>query len=163
MNSLWTKWLISIVFGVLLARFGFGLLVPLTTVFFPMQMDSATVGTASSDGLDSTIIITVLAQLLIVVVAAVWLSRFETRKLQIGWGCLVLGAVILLGLLATVFVSGASLQEGANLGASGRNDAATAFLFWLFVLVLPMAIGGGLLTVIGWVMISKGRRELQRG
>ncbi|OYR16623.1 putative membrane protein [Brucella rhizosphaerae] len=150
-------------FGVLLARFGFGLLVPLTTAFFPTQLDSATVGTASSDGLDSTIIITVLAQLLIVVVAAVWSSRFETRKLQIGWGCLVLGAVILLGLLATVFVSGASLQEGANLGASGRNDAATAFLFWLFVLVLPMAIGGGLLTVIGWVMISKGRRELQRG
>ncbi|KAA9370010.1 hypothetical protein [Ochrobactrum quorumnocens] len=161
MNSVWTKWLISIVFGILLARFGFGLLAPLAMAFFPAQMDTVTAATANSDSLDSAIIITVLVQLLVVVVGAVWLSRFETRKLQMGWGCFVLGAVILLGLLATLFVSSPAMQEGANLGASGRNDAATAFLFWLFVLVLPMAIGGGLLTVIGWVMISKGRRELQ--
>ncbi|MCK4205095.1 hypothetical protein J3U99_09985 [Brucella pituitosa] len=161
MNSVWTKWLISIVFGVLLARFGFGLLAPLAMAFFPAQMDTVTTATANADGLNSAIIITILVQVLVVVVGAIWLSRFTTRKLQIGWGCFVLGAVILLGLLATVFVSGSEMQEGANLVASGRNDAATAFLFWLFVLVLPMAIGGGILTVIGWVMISKGRRELQ--
>ncbi|NKB83986.1 hypothetical protein HED51_14395 [Ochrobactrum grignonense] len=90
-------------------------------------MDTITTATANSDGLDSAIIITVLVQLLVVVVGAIWSSRFATRKLQIGWGCFVLGAVILLGLLATVFVSGSDMQEGANLGASGRNDAATAF------------------------------------
>jgi hypothetical protein len=161
MNSVWTKWFISIVFGILLARFGFGLLAPLAMAFFPAQMDTVTAATANSDSLDSAIILTVLAQLIVAVGGAIWLSRFTTRKLQMGWGCFVLGAVILLGLLATVFVSSSTMQEGANLGASGRNDAATAFLFWLFVLVLPMAIGGGLLTVIGWVMISKGRSELK--
>lgn len=162
MNSVWTKWLISIVFGILLAQFGYGLLAPLAMAFFPAQMDTVTTATANSDGLDSALIVTLLVQLLVVVIGAIWSSRFVTRKLQIGWGCFVLGVVILLGLLATVFVSGSSLQEGANFEGSARNDAATAFLFWLFILVLPMAIGGGLLTIIGWVTISKGRRELTR-
>lgn len=162
MYSVWTKWLISIVFGILLAQFGYGLLAPLAMAFFPSQMDTVTTATANSDGLDSVLIVTLLVQLVVVVIGAIWSSRFVTRKLQIGWGCFVLGVVILLGLLATVFVSGSSLQEGANLEGSARNDAATAFLFWLFILVLPLAIGGGLLTIIGWVTISKGRRELTR-
>lgn len=74
MNSVWTKWLISIVFGVLLARFGFGLLAPLAMAFFPAQMDTVTTATANADGLNSAIIITILVQVLVVVVGAIWLS-----------------------------------------------------------------------------------------
>lgn len=150
MNPTWTKWLISFVFGVLISRFGFGLMAPLLMIFSPEP-------TANPDGLDSVIIIQLLLQLVVVVVTTILLSQVASRKLQIGWGCLVLGAVILLGLLATLFV------PGSDFGTLKDNGEATAFFFWLLILVLPMSIGGGLLAVIGWIMIQRGRKELQHG
>jgi hypothetical protein len=136
MNPAWTKWLISFVFGVLIARFGFGLMAPLVMMLSPER-------TVNPDGLDSVIIIQLVVQFVVVVISTVLLSR--------------LGAVILLGLLATLFV------PGSDFGSLEDNGEATAFFFWLLILVLPMSIGGGLLAVIGWIMIQRGRKELQRG
>ncbi|WP_079213863.1 hypothetical protein [Brucella pituitosa] len=150
MNPAWTKWLISFVFGFLIARFGFGLMAPLVMMLSPER-------TVNPDGLDSVIIIQLVVQFVVVVISTILLSRLASRKLQIGWGCLVLGAVILLGLLATLFI------PGSDFGSLEDNGEATAFFFWLLILVLPMSIGGGLLAVIGWIMIQRGRKELQRG
>lgn len=152
MNPVWKKWIISLVFGVIIARFGSSLLVPAILSQF---------GGAGSDSgnVDAIIVISLLVQLLIIAVVTTFLSRLSDTRQRIGWGCFILGIVVLGGLLATLFVSDISIFDIMQSGNEVRNDEMTAFIFWLMVLVLPFAVGGLVLTILGWFLISRNRQK----
>ncbi|WP_273726327.1 hypothetical protein [Brucella gallinifaecis] len=148
MNAAWKKWLISLVFGVVIARFGYGF-------FSPAVLAQFGGATPVSGNVETIIIVSFLSQLLIIALVTAFLSRLEDNRKRIGWGCFILGLVVLAGLLATIFVSDISIFGIMQSGTETRNDEMTAFIFWLMVLVLPFAIGGLVLTILGWFLISR--------
>lgn len=154
MNVAWTKWLISLVFGVLIARFGY-------SIFSTAILAQFSGASPDSGNVEAIIVVSLLAQLIIAVVVTIFLSRRADTRQRFGWGCLILGLVVLAGLLATVFVSDVSIFDMMQSGTEVRNDEMTAFIFWLLVLVLPIAVVGLVLTILGWFLISrKGQKKI---
>ncbi|MEJ5080199.1 MULTISPECIES: hypothetical protein [unclassified Ochrobactrum] len=152
MNPVWKKWIISLVFGVIIARAG-------STLFVPAILSQFGGAGSDSGNVDAIIIASLLVQLIIIAAVTFFLLRLADTRLRLGWGCLILGLVVLGGLIATVVSSDINIFELMKSNASGRNDEMTAFIFWLMVLVLPFAIGGLVLTVMGWFLISRNGQK----
>lgn len=138
------KWIVSIVFGLLIGRVSYGVILPL------MMPLSSVIALDSPD----TLIVTGLVMWLVVtVIASVALARIPNLRRLIGWGCVVLGVALMLTIPITLLSS--DLGGSISGGTQAANDAKTALFFWVLIFALPYLGGGLALAILGAVLIRK--------
>lgn len=158
MTSTSIKWIASVVFGLLVGRAAYSVVNPLLIIAFglnhpatqPYVMDDPAV-------LERMLITGTIISALITVVVAALLLRIPNNRRLVGWGCVLLGAALLLALPASALVMDPAAHDPATAGAQAANDANTALFFWLLIFGLPYLGGGLLLTIGGAVLIRKNR------
>lgn len=140
------KWIVSIVFGLIIGRVGYGVLLPVFMALSPGEQ-----GAALADS--NTMIVSGLAVwLVITVIASVMLARITNLRRLVGWGCVVLGVALVLTIPATLLTMDAGTQ---NASAADTRDANTALFFWALIFGLPYVGGGLALTILGTVLVRK--------
>ncbi|MDS1136237.1 hypothetical protein [Nitratireductor indicus] len=155
MNSVWIRWPISVVFGILSGRLGFGIVGPFV---LPLMGEDPQWAADMPGGYQGMLVLAVIVQLLLAIVIAVFLARIENIKRLIGWGCIVLGTILLLNVLSTALFSGLSLQDLVEADTRAKNDAATAFWFWVIAMAMPFVGSGLILYVVGILFLRSGRK-----
>lgn len=149
------KWLVSIVFGLLIGSASFGVTNPLLLAVFGVYPATG----ASAEPLDSALLdrVAVASAILYAVVAivvAAALSRITNLRRLFGWGCAVLGVTLLLTAAIAVLQIDPAMHTG---GGANARDANTALFFTLLIFGLPYLGGGLVLTIGGAVLIRKNR------
>ncbi len=147
-----TKWLTSIAFGALAAWASFGVLGPVLLRVFGL---ADLTGLAYMAALDRMLITTNVVALLTGVALAAALARIPNFRRRLGWGCAVLGLILLLTLAAAVFGMEPGIFNPATGGKQAANDAYAALFFWALIFGLPYLGGGLALAIGGWVLIRK--------
>lgn len=147
-----TKWLISIAFGALATWASFGVLGPALLRAFGL---ADLTGLAYMAALDRMLITTNVVALLTGVALVVALVRIPNFRRRLGWGCALLGLILLLTLVTAVFSMEPGIFNPASGGKQAANDAYTALFFWALIFGLPYLAGGLALTIGGWVLIRK--------
>lgn len=140
------KWIVSIVFGLIIGRVGYGVLLPVFMALSPGEQ-----GAALADS--NTMIVSGLAVwLVITVITSLMLARIPNLRRLIGWGCVVLGVALVLTIPATLL----TMDLGAtHASAADARDANTALFFWALIFGLPYVGGGLALTILGTVLVRK--------
>lgn len=151
------KWLASIVFGLLIGSASFSVTNPLLLIAFGLHQPEGTPYVpADPTALERMQIASAVLYALIAVAVAVVLARISNLRRLIGWGCVVLGVM----LLVTVPIALLQMDPGAHTGGgAGARDANTALFFFLLIFGLPYVGGGLLLTIGGAVLIRKSRNQ----
>lgn len=152
------KWIASIVFGLLVGRAAFSVVNPLLIIAFglnhpatqPYVMDDPAV-------VDRMLLTASVICALITIVVALALARIPNNRRLAGWGCVLLGAALLLALPASMLVMDPAAHSPATAGEQAANDANTALFFWLLIFGLPYLGGGLLFTIGGTVLIRRNR------
>lgn len=149
------RWLVSIVFGLLIGSASFGVTNPLLLAVFGVYPSTG----AASEPLDSALLDrvavgSVILYALVAIVAAVSLLRIANLRRAIGWGCAVLGVTLLLTAAIALLQIDPSMHTG---GGADARDANTALFFTLLIFGLPYLGGGLVLTIGGAVLIRKNR------
>ena len=152
MPSALTKWLASIAFGALVAWASHGVLGPVMLRMFGLA--DAT-GLAYAAALDRMLITTSVVSLLTGVALVAALVRIPNFRRLLGWGCAVLGLILLLTLLAALLGMEPGIFNPATGGKQAANDAYTALFFWALIFGLPYLVTGLALTIGGWVLIRR--------
>ncbi|HEY9271055.1 MULTISPECIES: hypothetical protein [Achromobacter] len=147
-----TKWIASIAFGLLAAWASFGVLGPVLQRMFGLA-DST--GLAYMAALDRMLITTSVVSLLTGVALVVTLVRIPNFRRLLGWGCAVLGVILLLTLAAALLEMEPGIFNPATGGKQAANDAYTALFFWALIFGLPYLVAGLALTIGGWVLIRR--------
>ena len=149
------KWLVSIVFGLLIGSASFGLTNPLLLAVFGVY-PSAGAGADPMDSalLDRVAMASVVLYVLVAVVSAVALARIANLRRLFGWGCATLGVMLLLTAAIAMLQIDPAMHTG---GGPGARDANTALFFTLLIFGLPYIGGGLVLTIGGAVLIRKNR------
>lgn len=140
------KWIVSIVFGLIIGRVSYGVLLPVFMALSPGEHSAA-----SADS--NTMIVSGLAVwLVITVITSLMLARIPNLRRLVGWGCVVLGLALVLTIPATLL----TMDLGANhASAADTRDANTALFFWALIFGLPYVGGGLALTILGTVLVRK--------
>ncbi|MEQ9507806.1 MAG: hypothetical protein RLN92_02060 [Alloalcanivorax xenomutans] len=160
MKSTWIRWLAGILFGVVIGRVSFGIVAPfLSPVLGAEPQWLAEDPTA----FHYVIIAALVIQLVVAVASAVWLARISVMKRLIGWGLVILGAVLLLNIVSTLLFSGLDLGALINPGSREESDASTAFWFWLLAMALPYTVIGAAGLIVGGILLRKARGESGSG
>lgn len=160
MKSTWIRWLAGILFGVVIGRVSFGIVAPfLSPVLGAEPQWLAEDPTA----FHYVIIAALVIQLVVAVASAVWLARISVMKRLIGWGLVILGAVLLLNIVSTLLFSGLDLGALINPGSRAESDASTAFWFWLLAMALPYTVIGAVGLIVGGILLRKARGESGSG
>jgi hypothetical protein len=149
------KWLVSIVFGLLIGSASFGVTNPLLLAVFGGY--PATGGPSEpldSAMLDRMAVASMILYAVVAIVVAVALSRIANLRRSIGWGCAVLGVTLLLTAAIAVLQIDPAMHTG---GGADARDANTALFFTLLIFGLPYLGGGLVLTIGGAVLIRKNR------
>ncbi|WP_417221774.1 hypothetical protein [Achromobacter spanius] len=140
------KWIVSIVFGLIIGRVGYGVLLPVFMALSPGEQ-----GAALADS-NTMIVAGLVVWLVVTVIASVMLARIPNLRRLIGWGCVVLGVALVLTIPATLL----TMDLGANhASAADTRDANTALFFWALIFGLPYVGGGLALTILGTVLVRK--------
>ncbi|KNE24614.1 hypothetical protein [Achromobacter spanius] len=140
------KWIVSIVFGLIIGRVGYGVLLPVFMALSPGEQ-----GAALADS-NTMIVAGLVVWLVVTVIASVMLARIPNLRRLIGWGCVVLGVALVLTIPATLLTMDAGTQ---NASAADTRDANTALFFWALIFGLPYVGGGLALTILGTVLVRK--------
>ncbi len=149
------KWLVSIVFGLLIGSASFGITNPLLLAVFGLfPATGAPSEPLDSGSLDSITLISVILYGVIAVIAAVALARIANLRRRIGWGCATLGVMLLLTAAIAALQIDPAMHTG---GGADARDANTALFFALMIFGLPYIGGGLVLTIGGAVLIRKNR------
>lgn len=146
MHSNSVKWIVSIVFGLIIGRVGYGVLLPVFMALSPGEQ-----GAALADS-NTTIVAGLVVWLVITVIASLMLARIPNLRRLIGWGCIVLGVALVLTIPATLLTMDSGTQ---NASAADTRDANTALFFWALIFGLPYVGGGLALTILGTVLVRK--------
>lgn len=140
------KWIVSIVFGLIIGRVSYGVLLP---VFMSLSPGEQSAALADSN---TMIVAGLVVWLVVTVIASVLLARIPNLRRLIGWGCVVLGVALVLTIPATLL----TMDLGANhASAADARDANTALFFWALIFGLPYVGGGLALTILGTVLVRK--------
>jgi len=146
MPSNTVKWIVSIVLGLLIGRVSYGVLLPVILALGPGEQ------AATSGDPDTMIVAGLVIWLVITVIASVLLARIANLRRLIGWGCVALGAAMVLTIPATLL----TMDVGAHTGSSAdARDANTALFFWALIFGLPYVGGGLVLAILGTVLVRK--------
>ncbi|SEJ11891.1 hypothetical protein [Achromobacter sp. NFACC18-2] len=149
------KWLASIVFGLLIGSASFGITNPLLQVVFGLNPPASEPYVPLDPiALERMQIAGAVLYGVIAVVAAVVLARISNLRRLMGWGCAVLGVILLLTVPVALLQMDPALHTG---GGADARDANTALFFFLLIFGLPYLGGGLLLTIIGAVLVRKNR------
>ncbi|MFF7055890.1 hypothetical protein ACFY89_04390 [Achromobacter spanius] len=140
------KWIVSIVFGLIIGRVGYGVLLPVFMALSPGKQDAALADS------NTMIVAGLVVWLVITVIASVMLARIPNLRRLIGWGCVVLGVALVLTIPATLLTMDIGTQ---NVSAADTRDANTALFFWALIFGLPYVGGGLALTILGTVLVRK--------
>ena len=140
------KWIVSIVFGLIIGRVGYGVLLPVFMVLSPGEQSAALADS------NTMIVAGLVVWLVITVIASVMLARIPNLRRLIGWGCVVLGVALVLTIPATLLTMDIGTQ---NASAADTRDANTALFFWALIFGLPYVGGGLALTILGTVLVRK--------
>lgn len=161
MTSTPIKWIASIVFGLLVGRAAFSVVNPLLILAFGLNHPTAQPYVADDPAIVDRMLMTgtVISALITVAVAAA-LLRIANNRRRVGWGCVLLGAALLLALPASLLMMDPAAHDPATAGARAANDANTALFFWALIFGLPYLGGGLLLTIGGTVLIRKNREPI---
>lgn len=150
------KWLASVVFGLLIGSASFSVTNPLLQVVFGLnQPAGAPYEPLDAVALERMQIAGAVLYGVIAVVVAVLLARISNMRRLIGWGCVVLGVI----LLVTVPIALLQMDPAVHGGGAGARDANTALFFFLLIFGLPYLGGGLLLTIGGAVLLRKSRQQ----
>lgn len=149
------KWLVSIVFGLLIGSASFGITNPLLLAVFGLFPDTgAATEPLDSGSLDRVTLISVILYGAVAVIAAVALARIANLRRLFGWGCATLGVMLLLTAAIAMLQIDPAMHTG---GGADARDANTALFFTLLIFGLPYIGGGLVLTIGGAVLIRKNR------
>lgn len=149
------KWLLSIVFGLLIGGASFGVTNPLLLAVFGVYPATGTTSEPVDPALfERVALASGILYVLIAVIVAVALSRIANLRRLIGWGCATLGVLLLLTAAIAILQIDPSMHTG---GGADARDANTALFFTLLIFGLPYLGGGLLLTIGGAVLIRKNR------
>ena len=140
------KWIVSIVFGLIIGRVSYGVLLP---VFMSLSPGEQSAALADSN---TMIVAGLVVWLVVTVIASVMLARIPNLRRLFGWGCIVLGVALVLTIPATLLTMDAGTQ---NASAADTRDANTALFFWALIFGLPYVGGGLALTILGTVLVRK--------
>lgn len=140
------KWIVSIVFGLIIGRVSYGVLLPVFMALSPGERS-----TALADS-NTMIVAGLVVWLVITVIVSVLLARISNLRRLIGWGCVVLGVALVLTIPATLLTMDIGTQ---NASAADARDANTALFFWALIFGLPYVGGGLALTILGTVLVRK--------
>lgn len=140
------KWIVSIVFGLIIGRVSYGVLLPVFMALSPGEQ-----GAALADS-NTMIVAGLVVWLVITVIASLMLARIPNLRRLIGWGCVVLGVALVLTIPATLLTMDIGTQ---NASAADTRDANTALFFWALIFGLPYVGGGLALTILGTVLVRK--------
>ena len=147
MPSNTVKWIVSIVLGLLIGRVSYGVLLPVILALSPGEPSA----TASGDP-DTMIVAGIVIWLVVTIIASVLLARIANLRRLIGWGCVALGAAMVLTIPATLL----TMDVGAHAtSAADTRDANTALFFWALIFGLPYVGGGLVLAILGTVLVRK--------
>lgn len=145
MPSNTVKWIVSIVLGLLIGRVSYGVLLPVILALSPREQ-------AASGDPDTMIAAGLVIWLVVTVIASVLLARIANLRRLIGWGCVALGAAMVLTIPATLL----TMDVGAHAtSAADTRDANTALFFWALIFGLPYVGGGLVLAILGTVLVRK--------
>jgi hypothetical protein len=146
MPSNTVKWIVSIVLGLLIGRVSYGVLLPVILALSPREQ------AATSGDPDTMIVAGLVIWLVVTVIASVLLARIANLRRLIGWGCVALGAAMVLTIPATLL----TMDVGAHAtSAADTRDANTALFFWALIFGLPYVGGGLVLAILGTVLVRK--------
>jgi hypothetical protein len=146
MPSNTVKWIVSIVLGLLIGRVSYGVLLPVILALGPGEQ------AATSGDPDTMIAAGLVIWLVVTVIASVLLARIANLRRLIGWGCVALGAAMVLTIPATLL----TMDVGAHAtSAADTRDANTALFFWALIFGLPYVGGGLVLAILGTVLVRK--------
>ncbi|MEN5162686.1 hypothetical protein [Achromobacter kerstersii] len=146
MPSNTVKWIVSIVLGLLIGRVSYGVLLPVILALSPREQ------AATSGDPDTMIVAGIVIWLVVTVIASVLLARIANLRRLIGWGCVALGAAMVLTIPATLL----TMDVGAHAtSAADTRDANTALFFWALIFGLPYVGGGLVLAILGTVLVRK--------
>ncbi len=156
MSATSIKWIASIVFGLLVGRAAFTVVNPLLIMAFGLNHPAAQPYVADDPAVVDRMLLTgtIISALITIVVAAALLRVPNNRRLA-GWGCVLLGAALLLALPASLLMMDPAAHDPATAGRQAANDANTALFFWALIFGLPYLGGGLLLTIGGTLLIRK--------
>ncbi|MDH0734996.1 hypothetical protein [Achromobacter spanius] len=140
------KWIVSIVFGLIIGRVSYGVLLPVFMALSPGEQDAALADS------NTMIVAGLVVWLVVTVIASVMLARIPNLRRLIGWGCVVLGVALVLTIPATLLTMDLGTQ---NASAADVRDANTALFFWALIFGLPYVGGGLALTILGTVLVRK--------
>jgi hypothetical protein len=146
MPSNTVKWIVSIVLGLLIGRVSYGVLLPVILALSPREQ------AATSGDPDTMIAAGLVIWLVVTIIASVLLARIANLRRLIGWGCVALGAAMVLTIPATLL----TMDVGAHAtSAADTRDANTALFFWALIFGLPYVGGGLVLAILGTVLVRK--------
>ncbi|MGE8675423.1 hypothetical protein [Achromobacter kerstersii] len=146
MPSNTVKWIVSIVLGLLIGRVSYGVLLPVILALSPREQ------AATSGDPDTMIVAGIVIWLVVTIIASVLLARIANLRRLIGWGCVALGAAMVLTIPATLL----TMDVGAHAtSAADTRDANTALFFWALIFGLPYVGGGLVLAILGTVLVRK--------
>jgi hypothetical protein len=146
MPSNTVKWIVSIVLGLLIGRVSYGVLLPVILALSPREQ------AATSGDPDTMIVAGLVIWLVVTIIASVLLARIANLRRLIGWGCVALGAAMVLTIPATLL----TMDVGAHAtSAADTRDANTALFFWALIFGLPYVGGGLVLAILGTVLVRK--------
>lgn len=148
-----TKWLASILFGLLVGSATYSVTNPLLLIAFGLHQPAGAPYAPSSPGAESTMqIVGGILFVLITIAVAAALARISKMRRLIGWGCVLMGITLLVTIPVNLLLMGPG-AHGAS--AADARDANTALLFFMLIFGLPYLGGGLLLTIVGTVLIRK--------
>ncbi|MCR4266553.1 hypothetical protein [Nitratireductor sp. ZSWI3] len=155
MKSVWVRWLASVVFGILAGRLGYGIVGPF---ILPTLGADPNWVEDTSGGYGLAVALAVIVQIVVAVVVTVLLARIANIWRLLGWGCVVLGGILILNVVSTAMFSGLTLQDFVEADTRAKNDAATAFWFWVLAMAIPYVASGLVLFLVGFFLLRSGRR-----
>ncbi|MBB4015144.1 hypothetical protein GGR16_000150 [Chelatococcus caeni] len=155
MASFWSRWVVSLAFGLLVARTGYGVVaLPLTSAH---DIDDSAAGGIRVE------IVSVLTLLLLAAAVTVVLARLGNTMRRFGWGCLLLGAAVLANTAFALLGSEVSLLQILDPATRAENDPVAAFWFWIMIMGVPSTMVGLLLLIGGLVLLRKAPRPVRTG
>lgn len=146
MPSNTVKWIVSIVFGLIIGRVSYGVLLPVFLALSPGDQ------AATSGESDAMMLAGLAVWLVVTVIASVILARIPNLRRLIGWGCVVLGVALMLTIPATLLTMDIGTHAAS---AADTRDANTALFFWALIFGLPYVGGGLALAILGTVLVRK--------
>ncbi|WP_229006345.1 hypothetical protein [Roseibium aggregatum] len=156
MKSGWVKWLASVFFGIACGHMGYGIVAPFISPILGAGPEWLT-DTPGSYGL--VVGLAVFIQLTVAIAITLLLARIDSNKRLIGWGCIILGTILLLNVLMTILFSGLTLQDLMNTDTRAKSDTVTAFWFWMLVMALPILGSWLILYVVGFALLWTSQRK----